>query len=367
MKKILRFIKEEKSLILAAITALIILFFDKSIISNLGANKWLTLLKFLWFFLVIIIGAIGVVKHAETLAHKTGEPLGTLILTLSAVSIEVIMISIIMLHTKNNPTMARDTIYATLMIILNAQIGLAMLFGGLKHGAQHYNFKSSRAFFSMIITIAGIAFFLPMVIHHESLYAYRVFLIFPIALLYLIFLHIQTKEHRYFFTFESKKSILPSFVKKEPVFKGMPYHMILLFLLLLSIAYVGEKIAVIIDYGVDVLNLPVELASLVVAILILSPEALTAILAGTKDHMQRVMNISLGSALSTMSLTIPAIIIISIIASKPVILALTLVQAVLLGVTMLVSMNSYGSGETTSLSGAVQLVLFITFIVLLFV
>ena len=112
----------------------------------------------------MLVSAFAVVRHAESLAHHYGEPYGTLILTLSAVAIEVLMISAMMLNEDPDPSLGRDTIYATLMIIVNGLIGLAMLLGGLRYGEQQYNLKSSTAFFSMILVLAAVGLYLPVVV-----------------------------------------------------------------------------------------------------------------------------------------------------------------------------------------------------------
>ena len=121
----------------------------------------------------MLVSAFAVVRHAESLAHHYGEPYGTLILTLSAVAIEVIMISAMMLNEDPDPTLGRDTIYATLMIIVNGLIGLAMLLGGLRYGEQQYNLKSSTAFFSMILVLATVGLYLPKVVPAASRIALR--------------------------------------------------------------------------------------------------------------------------------------------------------------------------------------------------
>jgi Ca2+:H+ antiporter len=136
--------------------------------------------------------------------------------------------------------------------------------------------------------------------------------------------------------------------------------------MLALIAYLAEAVALVIDLGVETLDLPAELASLLVAILILSPEGLTALRAGLQNDMQRVVNICLGSALSTVSLTIPAVLAVSLLSGHPVTLGLTTVQAVMLGFTLVIAMNSYRSGETNLLHGAIHFALFATFIALIF-
>src|SRR5262245_26383448 len=319
---------------------------------------------FCWLFVTVLISAFAVVRHAETLAHRYGEPYGTLILTLSAVAIEVIMISAMMLHESPNPTLGRDTIYSTLMIIVNGLIGLAMLLGGLRYGEQQYNLKSSTSLFSMILVLVAIGLYLPKVVPAASRVTYEVFLIVLSCLLYLLFLRIQTKEHRYYFV-----STAPAVVHHgEHSHDGAPgsYHALLLLATLALIAYLAEAVALIMDAAVDELGVPSEVASLLVALLILAPEGLTALRAGLDNDMQRVVNIGLGSALSTVSLTIPAVLVVGLVSGQPIVLGLSNVQAVMLGFSLLIGMNSYRSGETNALQGAIHFALFATFIAQIF-
>ena len=116
---------------------------------------------FLWLFIVILWSAICVVRHADCLAIKFGEPYGTLILTLSAIAIEVAMISTTMLHGKNNPTLGRDAIFAVVMIALNGLVGLCLLMGGLRHREQHYNLQGVNSYLNIIMTLAVLGLVLP--------------------------------------------------------------------------------------------------------------------------------------------------------------------------------------------------------------
>lgn len=354
----------EKAFFIALVSGLVLFFFGHTLLTE-SVPGGLLALVFTWLCLVIIAAALGVVHHAEALAHRFGEPYGTLILTISAVCIEVIMIVAMMLHTDPDPTMARDTIYSTLMIIINGQIGLAMLLGGIKWKEQAFNLKSSNAFFSMLIVFAGLGLALPNFISPASLRNYDLFLILMTFSLYLVFLRVQTKEHRCFFTREKASNKEAMTVPHTTLHGGM-YHTGFLFATLFGVAYLAESLAVTIDVGVARLNLPGEAAAFLVATLILLPEGLAAIRAGLDNEMQRVVNISLGSALSTLGLTIPTVLIVGLLTHREVVLGLAAPQGLLLGLTLLIGMNSYKSGETNALQGAIHFFLFIAFTVLIF-
>jgi Ca2+:H+ antiporter len=356
----LAFVLRERAFGLALVTAVAQLLFGGADV-DVHTATWRTGVAFLWVFSTILVAAFAVVRHAEALAHRYGEPYGTLILTLSAVAIEVIMISEMMLNASPNPTLGRDTIYSTLMIIINGLIGVAMLLGGFRYGEQEYNLKSSTAFFSMILVIAAVGLYVPMVVPQASRLAYEVFIVALFALLYLLFLRIQTSSHRYFFVSlragdgHARHAIAPGWL-----------HGALLLGTLALIAYLAESTATLLDLGVERFRMPAEVASLVVALLILAPEGLTALRAGMANDMQRVVNICLGSALSTVSLTVPAVLVVGFATGSPVVLALTPVQAVMLGFSLVIGMTSYRSGETNALQGAIHFGLFATFIALIF-
>src|SRR5262245_7798921 len=221
----------ERAFVVALASAVVLTLFGGRLLDAPALSLWMIAL-FGWLFAAILVSAFAVVRHAESLAHRYGEPYGTLILTLSAVAIEVIMISAMMLHAEPNPTLGRDTIYSTLMIIINGLIGLAMLLGGLRYGEQEYNLKSSTSFFSMILVLAVVGLYLPKVVPAASRVAYEVFLIVLSCLLYLLFLRIQTTEHRYYFV---SKAPTPHSTHADEA-PGW-YHAILLLGTLALIAY----------------------------------------------------------------------------------------------------------------------------------
>ena len=304
--------------------------------------------------------------HAEILAYKYGEPYGTLILTLAVIGIEVIMISAIMLHEENEPTFARDTIYSVLMIIFNGLVGLAMLLGGIKFGEQQFNFKSANTYFSMILAHVGLGLFVTMHIPEKYVVHYDIFLIFASIVLYVIFLRVQTREHRNFFTYEREEQASRKSAESFGIHSSGPYHIVLLIGTIVLISYLAESLAIVTDEGVDLLGVPQQLASLMVALLILAPEGLTAIRAALNNEKQRVVNISLGSALATITLTIPAVLIIGFITNKDVILGLTPIQATMVGFSLLIGLNTYLGGETNRLLGAVHFVIFAAYVFLIF-
>jgi Ca2+:H+ antiporter len=360
-----------------AVITLVILYFvgtSESIKSSLVGE----ILLFLVVFAIIIYAALGVVHHAELLAYKFGEPYGTMILTLSAVTVEIIMIATMMSHGDSDPEIAKDAIFSTLMILLNGLTGLIMLIGGIKYGEQKYNMKSTNSFFSMIIGITGIGLFLPLLIPMKSYAMFEIFLVIACMLLYIFFLRMQSKEHSYYFKFDNiiqNNSVNKKESNHHQEQHNLPprnkintlYHFVMLAATIAAISILAESLSVFVDDGIEKLHLPAGIAGLIIALIIVSPEGLTAIRAGLSNDMQRVINISLGSMLSTVSLTIPAVLVVGMIINQDVTLGLNPLQSIMVITSLLVGLLSCKDGETNALSGFIHFMLFITFIFLIFV
>jgi len=364
---LMNFMRKETSFLLALVSlAILYATKDSSFIQN---SILVEMILFFIVFGVIIYAALGVVSHAELLAYKFGEPYGTMILTLSAVTVEIIMIATMMTHGDTDPHIARDSIFATLMILLNGLTGLIMLIGGLKYGEQKYNIKSSNSFFSMLFGIIGIGLFLPLVIPGANYGMFEVFLIIACLSLYIFFLRMQSKEHNYYFKFEKINSKshkgdehLPA---KEKISTFYNFAMLLGTIILISI--LAESLSKYVDDGIAEFDLAPGVAGLIIAMIIVSPEGLTAIRAGLRDDMQRVINISLGSMLSTVALTIPAVIAVGLYINHEVMLGLTPIQSVMVIISLLVGILSCKDGESNALQGFIHIILFITFVFLVFV
>lgn len=360
----MNFLKQEKVFLLSLIILVLAGLFAKQ--DNIRQSDLFTGIVFVIIFTVIIVNAFRVVMHAEILAHRFGEPYGTMILTFSAVTVEVIMVAAMMLHEDTDPTLARDTIFSTVMILMNGIIGIIMLLGGFKYGDQKYNLKSSNSFFSMILGLLGLSLFMPLFIPENVYPAFETFLIIASILLYTFFLRMQSKEHNYYFRFKDIQTGLTDNDSHVQKGKSTAYHIIMLLLTIAVISFLAEYLSITVDDAITKLSLPAGIASLIISIIIVSPEGLTALRAGLSNDMQRVINISLGSALSTISLTIPAVLLVGFIFKRDVILGITPVQGVLIIISMLVGMLSYKDGETNALQGFIHLILFITFVFIIF-
>jgi Ca2+:H+ antiporter len=158
--RLMSVLRQEWFLGFSAMTSLAFLLLGDTLLGGLGQPLWLGLI-FLWLFAAILGSSLAVVRHAEHLAARLGEPLGTLLLTLSVTFIEVASISAVMLHGANNPSLARDTLFAVVMIILNGMVGLSLLLGGWRHREQQYNLQGANAYLAVIITLVVLTLILP--------------------------------------------------------------------------------------------------------------------------------------------------------------------------------------------------------------
>jgi Ca2+:H+ antiporter len=361
----IRFLKREKAFIIAIFAIILITVLEK--IPAVFEYNLLEAFVFLFIFAVIIYAALGVVHHAELIAFKLGEPYGTMVLTFSAVTVEIIMIAAMMLHGDSDPILARDTIFSTLMILINALIGFIMLAGGFRFGEQKYNLKSSNSYLSMIIGIIGLGMFLPNLIKVESYYIYQGFLIITLLTLYFFFIRMQSKEQNYYFTFKKLSDYEGHHIKTgdRQKISGV-YHSAMLLMTIAAISLLAENLAVFVDDGIAKLNMPDAVAGLLISIIIVTPEGLTAIRAGLNNDMQRVINISLGSVLSTVSLTIPVVLIVAMLYGKEIILGLTTIQSGMIIISLIVSILTCKDGETNALQGFIHVILFIAFVFMIF-
>ncbi|MEK6269646.1 MAG: hypothetical protein N2B57_02715 [Planctomycetales bacterium] len=324
---------------------------------------------FTGLFLVMLVSSFSVVRHAEKLAEYLGEPYGTLILTLSVVAIEVAVISSVMVHGANNPTLARDTIFAVVMIVLNGVVGVSLLVGGIRHFEQSYNLRGANAYLGVLIPLSLLGLVLPRVADsaaggHLS-YMLTIYLIISTTLLYVVFLGIQTTRHRDLFRAGGDAQPERSGIQPGNVICCIWYG-VLLVLTIIPIVALSEPLAEIVDRTLEESHFPAALGGVLVATLVLSAEGITALKAARSDLLTRSINISLGAALSTIGLTIPCVLAISMIFGKPIILGLNWVDAFLLGLTLMVAVVTFGSGRTGVLQGAVHLLLFATYIVSIF-
>jgi len=349
-------LKSEKFLILGALIAGGAFLCEHLILEN---GQAVSLLAGLCLIAVIIMVSLRVAHHAEVLAEKVGEPYGTMILTLSAVLVEVIIL-IMMLGNTSSPTLVRDTIYSAVMLDMNGILGLAAILGGLRHGEQPYNVDSGNTYIVMILTGMGISMIVPEFIPSAHWQVFSVFTICSMLLLYGVFLRLQTTRHSYFFSY-SYAGTGDSEHRHHGSIAGSAACLVIGVVL---IGILAEVMAKTMDRGLTGTGVPPIAAAILVAAISASPEILTALRAALANRMQPVVNIALGASLSTVILTVPVIEIMALITGHPVQMALTAPQTVMTALTLIVAAINLHDGETNAIEGATHFVLFATFIML---
>jgi len=339
------------------------------------------------FFLVLfgtIIGAsFGVVREADHLAHQLGEPYGTLILTLSIVAIEVILIAAVMLGPGDFPTIGRDSIFAIMMIILNLVLGLCLICGGLRYDEQEYNLQGAMAYLAMILVLTTMALVLPNYTSGAGQFTRTqasAFAIITIGL-YAVFLTMQMRGYRRFFVQPVFGSLtIPAQTSAQsdaddssaaPLNQKLDYKTTLirstiLIGMILPIVLLSHDLAVVIDYGIAAVQAPVALSGVLIATIVFTPESITAIRASLANETQRAVNLGLGAFVSTVGLTVPAVLIIGLLTGKPVVMGISPAETVLFGMTLGLCILTFMGQRTSPVAGVIHLVLFAVFGVMLF-
>jgi len=318
----------------------------------------------LWGLLLVILTAIigvafRIAHHAEVLAVRFGEPYGTLILTLAAVSVEVVIL-VVLLQGAPNPTLARDTVFAAIMFDMNGILGLAAIVGGLKHGSAKYNVDSANSFIAMLIVAIGIGMFIPDFVPEAQWQFYSAFSVCVMAVMYAGFLRLQTVEHRNFFEY----SAAIEEESHDEAHSPNSLHVIIMLGAIVLVGLLSEVLSALLDAGLSGSSLPKSIPAVLIALISASPEILTALNAAQKDRMQTTVNIALGASLATVLLTLPVIEAIALFNGERIIMALTPVQGGMLLLTFLAVMNNLHDGETNAIEGISHFALFATFIAL---
>ncbi|HEY1260640.1 MAG TPA: calcium:proton antiporter, partial [Stellaceae bacterium] len=369
-------VRDEWFLGFSVVTCVIFLLYGENLFARLPEPSWLALV-FIWLFTAVLGSALSAVRHAEQLATRLGEPYGTLILTLSVTFVEVTSIAAIMLHGDNNPTLARDTMFAVAMIILNGMIGLSLLVGGWRHGEQRYNLQGANAYLGVIIPLAVLSLVLPNFTKTTPgpifSHAQDIFLVAVGLGLYSTFLAVQTRRHHSFFRLDADathEQIAGNGEPGHPAPRSRPRpvlaHSTLLIAYILPVVFLAEQFAHPVDYLIETLRVPAPLGGVIIAAVVATPEAISAVRAAVANHMQRAVNIFLGSVLSTIGLTVPAIVLVSRMVGREIVLGLEHTDLVMLLLTLSVCIVTFSSGRTNVMQGAVHFVLFLVYLALIF-
>lgn len=328
----------------------------------------------LWLMLagivaVIAVSAFGVVTEAEHLAHRLGDPYGTLVLTLSIAAIEVILISAVMLGPGEHATIARDSVMAVSMIIMNLVIGAALLVGGHRHPDRRANSTGVSLYLGMLIVLLTVAFALPGLIGDGAgsyTPAQAIIVVVLTVGVYAFFLMRQMGVQRADFQEIAEAPSAAS--APAPLTRVLAEHRaemlartVLLIALVLPIVLLSHDMATLLDEGLDRLGAPVALSGILIAMIVFLPETITTIRAAAGGEPQRVSNLCHGALVSTAGLTIPAVLTIGLLTGQHVLLAETPVNLLLLGVTLLLTLTTYTARRLTPLHGAAHLLVFVLY------
>jgi Ca2+:H+ antiporter len=326
-------------------------------------------LVFAVLLLVILFGTVfAAVHHAEVIAQKIGEPYGTLLLTLAVTVIEVALIATIMLGEKPVPTLARDTVFAVVMIVCNGLVGICILIGGLRYREQDVQVSGSSLYLSVLFVMATITLIMPnhtLTTPGPSYSAAQLGFVSVVTLiLYGVFLYTQTIRHRDYFISDAAGDADDGAHLSS---RMLAMSMALLLVSLLAVVLLAKKFSLVVDAGTAMIGAPPAFAGVLVALLILLPESVAAISAARKNDLQKSINLALGSSLATIGLTIPAVAVAAYALDKQLVLGLDAQAMVLLLLTFILSMLTFGTGRTNILFGLVHLVVFAVFVFLVFV
>lgn len=367
MNSITTFLRREASLVACLLTTALFFTVFAEPVKNLGGLGQFSFFS-IWLLAIILWAAFSVLRHADVIAHQLGEPLGTLVLTLCVMCIEVSIITAVMFTGEPNSGFARDTMFAVIMLVLNGLVGLALLLGGLRHHEQTYNLQSAQSYLGVLLPLAVCVLILPNFTRSTAAGTYStpqlVFVGLIAFLIYSVFLAIQTIRHREFFEEPGGNDHEPDSDCATPA--PLAFHGVMLIAYLIPIVLLAKKLGYGLDYAIATLGAPQALGGVIVAALVLAPEGLSSLFAAMQNRLQRSVNLLLGSAVASIGLTVPAVVIITLLTGNALTLGLSAADSILLALTLGSAVITFFSGRTNILQGAVHLVLFLAYLLLIF-
>jgi Ca2+:H+ antiporter len=309
---------------------------------------------------ILIATVFAAVYHAEVVAHRTGEPFGTLVLALAVTVIEAaLIVSVMLAAPAEKAGLARDTVFAAVMIVCNGIVGVCLLWGGARHHEQGFQVSGASAAFAVLAALTTLTLILPNLVGNSGPVFNPSQLIFAAVVslvLYCAFVFIQTVRHRdYFLDDKEEHAAAPS--NKIALTSAA-----LLLASLVAIVVLAKFLTPAVEAGLARIAVPKAVVGIVIAALVLLPEGLAALRAARANRLQTSLNLALGSALATIGLTIPAVAVVSIAIHPPLELGLGQKDTVLLALTLFVGVITLGTGRTTVLQGIVHLVIFAAFL-----
>lgn len=319
--------------------------------------------------LVVLFGTVfAAVHHAEMIAERIGEPYGTLLLTLAVTVIEVALIATIMLGDTPAPTLARDTVFAVVMIVCNGLVGLCIFIGGIRYREQDFQISGANLYLSVLFVMATITLDMPnfTLTAPGPVYSTAQLAVVSIVtvLLYAVFLYTQMIRHRDYFVSGANEAAEHGEALSD---RMLAISIALLLVALLAVVLLAKKFSIVVDVVTAKIGAPPAFAGVVVALLILLPESVAAVSAARKNDLQKSINLALGSSIATIGLTVPAVAVAAHMLDKELVLGLSNQHMLILLLTFMVSMLTFGTGRTNILFGLVHMVVFAVFVFMVFV
>jgi Ca2+:H+ antiporter len=326
-------------------------------------------LAFAAMLLAVLFGTVfAAVHHAEVIAHRIGEPYGTLLLTLAVTVIEVALIAAMMLGDQEVPALARDTVFAVVMIVCNGLVGVCIFVGGLRYREQDFQVTGSNLYLSVLFVLATITLILPdyTLTAPGPMYsaAQLGFVSVVTILLYGVFLYTQTIRHQNYFVSQASVNAEGQIHVSNRL---LVFSIMLLLVSLVGVVLLAKKFSLVVDVGTAWIGAPPAAAGVLVALLILLPESVAAVTAARENDLQKSINLALGSSIATIGLTIPAVAAAAYALNKQLVLGLNPQGSVLLILTFMLSMLTFGTGRTNILFGLIHMVVFAVFVFLVFI
>ncbi|ANH90994.1 MULTISPECIES: calcium:proton antiporter [unclassified Streptomyces] len=319
---------------------------------------------------VVLAGAVlAAVHHAEVVAHRVGEPFGSLVLAIAVTVIEVALIVTLMLDGGDkSATLARDTVFAAVMITCNGVVGLCLLVGSLRHGTAVFNAEGTGAALATVATLATLSLVLPTFTTSkpgpEFSGVQLTFAAVSSLILYGLFVATQTVRHRdYFLPITRQGDVITADDHAERPSTRMAWTSVgLLALALIGVVGLAKGVSPTIESAVESAGLHHAVVGVIIALLVLLPETIAALRSARRDRVQTSLNLALGSAMASIGLTIPAVALASVWLSGPLVLGLGSTHMLLLLLTVVVSSLTVVPGRATPLQGGVHLVIFAAYL-----
>lgn len=368
----LKAVINEKPFFLGIIAYFVFLYPGENWFQHLG-NPFVFIILFITLSAIMIWLSFNVVKHENVLSRRLGEPHGSLLLTISFVTIEVALVMMVMTSGHHYPTFGRDTVYSVIMIMGFGVTGAVILIGAIRFSEQSYNLRGTSVYMNILILVTSLGIVLPHFIKPNPEDQLTVpmtgYLIVMPLVLYAIFLFAQTHQYKHYFQLTENENNNQAGLEQPALNdKGHNnyYHSIFLVLNLLPIFLLSTFMGKLIDHAIFALYLPQLFAGLIVAMIVLTPKVVSAFKAALHNDLQHALNTTLGTVVAVTCLMIPAILLVGLFIDEPIRMGLDKPEIFLLFIGFLISLTNLTQNRTNIMAGLANMLIFMTYIFLLF-